>query len=870
MKRAALISIFLLCFAWTSYAVQEYAKPEAAKAISNGSIYSLCQDGEGAIWMNTNYGLCRFNGNRLDYFHPQLPRRLMDYDGAGNIYVPAFNGILKVDTNSGASTLLHADGLEYKESVVLSFPDRLVVAHKNHIFFSASDSLKLVCTLDSDEKITALKRSPTGVLLASTASGHIFDISEPASPLCVYDAGDEISAMFSDSHKRIWVGLSNGGVLALSKDFYHLRTYRQSSMKPIRNARTFCEDLSGNIYIGSMDGLSVVTPSGECRSTEEYCPAGHAVCQVITDRDDNVWIGTFYDGVFLCEADNSPFRTIPNPGLRLINAMVEDRSGTVWVFTDHYGLWKYTDEKGFSLVPGTENRKFKSAWYDSHSGLIWAGEYFSRLSSLDPFKGKWTEYESKSGIFDITGRRGELFLATGSGVYVFNPSVETAVSRKIEGYDAHVHSVSFDASGVLWIGGNRLMRYTQASGLETFPEVTQFSGLYCRRDGAVFASTIGKGVFGLKDGMTSFFDKQHVGLQDDYTFLVEEVSDDLLLIGTDIGLSLVDISDRVCCNFNPANGLKMNSTREGDILHRSNGEIWIGGVDGLVALDRDCLPFPIKRNLISFEAISVEGRQLWPLGSLGGRKTVELLNGRNKQVVITLSDFNYSRILPSSYAYRMLGRDTEWTDLPESQTIDYPELKPGRYTLEVRDVYFPEMKVARIEIVVPRMWYSTPWAIVMYCISGCFLALVLFQLYRLRRKREAERLKRQQTMEDLIDLTQNLHIPKSRTPSDSEFLVSAASIIEKHLSDEDMGVALLCRELHLSRTMVDKRFKSITGDSPRAFIEEIRLRQAARLVRESDLNISEIAYEMGYSSPKYFSIRFKNKFGVSPLSYRKK
>ena len=80
---------------------------------------------------------------------------------------------------------------------------------------------------------------------------------------------------------------------------------------------------------------------------------------------------------------------------------------------------------------------------------------------------------------------------------------------------------------------------------------------------------------------------------------------------------------------------------------------------------------------------------------------------------------------------------------------------------------------------------------------------------------------------------------------------------------------MLCQELNISRTLLDKKLKGITGSSPREFIENIKLKQAARLLKDSDMNVSEIAYELGYSSPKYFTLRFKKMFGVTPTDYKK-
>lgn len=432
-------------------------------------------------------------------------------------------------------------------------------------------------------------------------------------------------------------------------------------------------------------------------------------------------------------------------------------------------------------------------------------------------------------------------------MYLFDPSSEKAVTRRIEGYSGHTHSVLFDAAGTLWIAGNTLMRYAPSTGLETMLFPARCSSLSCSPDGGICASTIGKGVVLFKDSGTIVLDKSGTGIQDDYTYLVEEVSDGVLLVGTDMGLSLVDATCGVCCNFNSGNGLSMNSTREGDILHRSGGEIWIGGVDGLVTLDRSRISLPAKVGPVSFESVTY---------------------GRQGDVTVEMSDFNYSHIVPSLYEYRLDGDASGWVPLPEDQILCLAGLKRGKHTLEVRAFRFPDLPPSVLGLDVPGTWFASPWMTVAAALL-LFAAVPAVSMRVRRRREDREKEAHQKRVDALVDMTMGLHAPRTKTEKDSEFLLSVASVVEKHLSDEKMGVEMLCGELHLSRTMLDRKIKSITGDSPRAFIEDIRLTQAARLVRESGLNVSEIAYEMGYSSPKYFSIRFKNRYGMSPLAYRK-
>lgn len=71
----------------------------------------------------------------------------------------------------------------------------------------------------------------------------------------------------------------------------------------------------------------------------------------------------------------------------------------------------------------------------------------------------------------------------------------------------------------------------------------------------------------------------------------------------------------------------------------------------------------------------------------------------------------------------------------------------------------------------------------------------------------------------------------------------------------------------LSRSHLYKKLMCITGKGPAEFIRIIRLKRSKQLLKESQKQIAEIAYEVGFSSPKRFTVNFKNEFGISPSDY---
>lgn len=99
---------------------------------------------------------------------------------------------------------------------------------------------------------------------------------------------------------------------------------------------------------------------------------------------------------------------------------------------------------------------------------------------------------------------------------------------------------------------------------------------------------------------------------------------------------------------------------------------------------------------------------------------------------------------------------------------------------------------------------------------------------------------------------------------DRRFMTRTMEIINEHLSDSEYSVNELCADLGMSRTSVYNKIKSLSGQSPNEFMRIMRLNRSKELLATRNYNISEVAYMVGFSDPKYFSTCFKKQFGFSP------
>lgn len=103
---------------------------------------------------------------------------------------------------------------------------------------------------------------------------------------------------------------------------------------------------------------------------------------------------------------------------------------------------------------------------------------------------------------------------------------------------------------------------------------------------------------------------------------------------------------------------------------------------------------------------------------------------------------------------------------------------------------------------------------------------------------------------------------------DSRFMADFGRVVRERMSDSSLSVETISSALGLSRVQMYRKVKQLTGQSPVEIIRVTRLKKAERLLKTTKMTVSEISYDVGFSSPSYFSKCFKDYFGVQPGEVR--
>lgn len=155
--------------------------------------------------------------------------------------------------------------------------------------------------------------------------------------------------------------------------------------------------------------------------------------------------------------------------------------------------------------------------------------------------------------------------------------------------------------------------------------------------------------------------------------------------------------------------------------------------------------------------------------------------------------------------------------------------------------------------------------------SATFLKARIFNLLEQRKKLQALYCASlQPSIQAQIEQQTELPTAPKLSPNDQKFMDTILSFINKHLDNGDLMVEDIAKEANMSRSVFFKKLKTLTGLSPIEFLKDIRIKNAAELIKKNEYNMAQIAYMVGFNDSHYFSKCFKQQYGITPTEYKDK
>ncbi|MGN0282306.1 MAG: helix-turn-helix domain-containing protein, partial [Prevotella sp.] len=257
-----------------------------------------------------------------------------------------------------------------------------------------------------------------------------------------------------------------------------------------------------------------------------------------------------------------------------------------------------------------------------------------------------------------------------------------------------------------------------------------------------------------------------------------------------------------------------------------------------------------------------------------------VLEPQNRSFTVYFATLSYSGNENVYYAFQMGDDNRQWNNIGKNHSATFLDLRPGVYQLKIRSTNNDGIwvdNVRTLTVVVKPTFWETRWAQILYVL---LLATVVWGILRTRRyivtlKRRQQELheaylalmnKRDVHSEVPLEVKAQPATPKIK-PEDEAFMQRAMRFIEEHIGDSDINIGDMAEATLTSRSGLNRKMKSLLGVTPLDFIREARIRKACQLLKEGK-SVNDVAYDCGFSDPKYFAKCFKADIGMTPTEYR--
>ena len=766
--------------------------------LSQFSVNSLYVDEQGVLWIGTREGLNRYNGSDIKTFKLQKnnPNSLfcntvlrITGDQQGKVFLLCTEGVAEFDLITQKFTTLlqgNVTSIYFNKRLFIGKKDEVYVYNKETRNFDLSYHLA-----GKDISISCLHLDDEGSLWMGTDNSGVYKLDKEKVLTHPIEKGNTTS-IYQDSSGELWIGSWEYGLYHVDKDGV-IHNMRHDPQNPNSVASDFvrdcCEDNNGNIWIGTFKGLNRYQKSigrfdNYVANNDTESLTHSSIWCIVKDAQGTLWLGTYFGGVNYFnpeyeiytryKATDTEQEGLSSP---IIGRMIEDKNGNLWICTEGGGVNVYDRKKGIFQWFRHEERKnsishnnVKAIYYDEKAEKMWIGTHLGGMNRLDIRSGRFTHYRMEAGnpetlpsdiIRDIAPYQDHLVIATQNGICLFDPAngkcqqlfQDSKEGKKIK----MVADVTFDSNGTLWIAatGEGVFSYRFDTGkLTNYRHDTadphsisnnNVNNITQDSKGNLWFATSGSGLDLYRPASNDFenFDQAKNGLSSDCIYETEEspTSGKLLLI-TNEGFSIFDYRQKAFLNYSAENGFPMTAVNENALCVTRDGEIFLGGTQGMISFHEMELNFTPKPYKIILSRLIVNGTEIQVGDETGILQqalycTPEItLNADQSMFSIEFATSNYVAANKDDIIYKLEGFSNDWNSARGLHNITYTNLNAGTYNLIIKPNGKDESLCPQVHLTIHVLppYYKTPLAYLIYLIVTGILLWYLVRTYKSRIK----------------------------------------------------------------------------------------------------------------------------------------
>lgn len=707
--------LFVLCLIFSGFtlgAIDIYLKqvnlPREAQA---SGINLVLPDSAGFIWLGTDKGLYRWDGNRIEEFpvsenSKPLNISSLTLDLHGNVWAGCTNGSIYFVSDQSLQNWKPADTGSFTKITDLLFDKDGKLwwgTNGSGLFYYNEDKTISLGLEDGlpDMYIYSLEKGNYGEIWASTDRGvAVCKSRENLQEISFYDkasglSDDIVRVVKKDQKGKIWLGFQEGGVCFFNKKLANFIAIQNASDKSFGQVNSISVDRSG-IWVASGKGLQYLCRLKNSNTFEEVIFHGEnhpsKIEAVTTDKFGNLWI-LDKEGLFVSSA--GAFTRIErkfNYDITSAKAIAAANKNSVWLAGNNEIVEITKEGSKRFLSDLLKTTSGITSMKEDADGNFWITTFGDGVIVFNPTLKKHRFITEKQGLvnnnaLDISIHGNMVWVATlGGASRIINTAIWEEKTLNIQSYDKEhglgnnfIYSILQDKKGDVWFGtdGNGLVKFKD----DEFIFFDENSGLdddvvYSiaeDHDGNIWLSTAFSGLYSF-DGNSFKNYSISDGLLSNTIFSLA-CQDDFVFILTDLGLDVYNKTTEIFTSINEELGLRKLKA-DLNKVYSTNEFICFVTEQGIIRINTNrysaYAQFP--QLTIDKVLVNLETR---------GSSTISQLSYDENKIQFEYSGFWYLAPSKVRYLVRLDGYDPDWKTTYDRR-VSYANLAPGNYTFEIK------------------------------------------------------------------------------------------------------------------------------------------------------------------------------------------
>ena len=795
----------------------------SSTTLVSNQITRIIEDSDHNIWIATNGGglskYDRANDEFTNYMHDPDDERSLSSNFITAIYEDR-SGAIVVGTQKGLNFLIPETGIvsryEAREPNFNGLKDGLITT-----LFEDDNSFLWIGT--EKEGLFHLDREQDTFTNFKTSSRDGASISD-----------NWVVTLYNDSQGNLWVGTQAGGLNMYNPDTESFTRYPTSGQRRGISHNwvlSMFEDNKGTFWIGTLDGLNILD-----RETGEFTKfddlnysinlSNNSITSLFEDRSGVLWVGTREGALnkFVYSTENF---TVYQANPSNINSLNDD---IVWsVLEDGESLWIGTQGGGLNHInrttgearyythdpsnPQSISDNYVNKVYKDSKGNLWIGTINGLDRLVDAEKGTFEHFKSDDAENSLSSNiittifedsKGILWVGTlNDGLNAYDPETERFTAFKSDSDNPNsishnkIWSMNEDRSGNFWVGthGYGLNKYDRVRGRFTTysHDPSNENSLSNNFINFIHEDRSGNLWIGTLNGLNKFDPKTETftrvtretssgGFPNNVTYGIVEDYRGHLWVSTNKGIvdfhPDADLTDNASfITYDQADGLPSDEYRFGAYFKGEDGDLYFGGINGLVVF----APDSVTNNLITpdvvFTDFQIDNEEV-SIGSdspLNASITVTkeiVLDYDERDISFEFAALHFAAPTQNRYKYKLENYDEEWKDSGSRRETQYTNLSPNTYIFKVRaankdNIWLTEENAVAIRVIIKPPFWMTIWAYSFYALSffGGLIGFINYRVSNERRKKEKV-LEENRKLEGLVkERTQELEVEKTKSDS---------------------------------------------------------------------------------------------------------